>query len=264
MGDNARGYETGLVGADLPGLDRGSWHCETEIRKYDGDWTPEQIDAGLAGEPFEIFHNERNALVNAGILVMLKAMRGDAPTYFSNANACIGVGDSSSSVTSAQTDLQGTLASGVTITGATNATPIVITAAAHGYNNGDTVTITGVSGNTSANGTWVIANKTTDTFELVGSIGIGAYTSGGTVQKGNRFRQHMDSTYPKVGVADGLADNQIQFRATFTSAQANWAWNEWGVFNAFVGGSMLNRSISAQGTKASPATWTFSILITIS
>src|SRR5690242_19929753 len=52
------------------------------------------------------------------------------------------------------------------ITGATNATPIVITAASHGYSNGDIVAIYGVLGNTAANGVWKIANVTTNTFEL--------------------------------------------------------------------------------------------------
>lgn len=66
------------------------------------------------------------------------------------------------------------------ITGATHASPIVVTSAAHGLSNGTRVTITGVGGNTAANGTFVVANKTADTFELEGSTGNGAYTSGGT------------------------------------------------------------------------------------
>lgn len=68
--------------------------------------------------------------------------------------------------------------SGQAITNATNATPIVITANAHGLSNGDTVYIQGVRGNTAANGTWVVANVATNTFELVGSSGNGSYTSG--------------------------------------------------------------------------------------
>jgi hypothetical protein len=41
--------------------------------------------------------------------------------------------------------------SGVAITGATNASPIVITAAGHMFQTGDSVTITGVQGNTAPN-----------------------------------------------------------------------------------------------------------------
>ncbi len=70
------------------------------------------------------------------------------------------------------------------ITGATNASPIVITATAHGFANGDLVIIGGVGGNVAANGLWKIANQATNTFELqrpdgVNATGSGAYTSGG-------------------------------------------------------------------------------------
>lgn len=71
------------------------------------------------------------------------------------------------------------------ITGATNATPIVITATAHGFTNGDIVLIGAVGGNQAANGIWKIANQAANTFELTNPItgtnvsGSGAYTSGG-------------------------------------------------------------------------------------
>jgi hypothetical protein len=71
------------------------------------------------------------------------------------------------------------------ITGATNATPIVITATAHGFTNGDIVSITGVAGNLAANGLWAIAGVAANTFQLTdpitagNSTGSGAYTSGG-------------------------------------------------------------------------------------
>lgn len=70
---------------------------------------------------------------------------------------------------------------GVQITNATNASPIVITAAAHGRSNGERVMISGVGGNTAANGLFTVANATTNTFELQGSTGNGAYASGGAV-----------------------------------------------------------------------------------
>jgi hypothetical protein len=75
------------------------------------------------------------------------------------------------------------------ITGATNATPIVVTSAAHGFANGDKVTISGVLGNTAANGTFLVAGKTTDTFQLTtlagaNVAGTGAYTSGGKLTSG--------------------------------------------------------------------------------
>lgn len=75
-----------------------------------------------------------------------------------------------------------------TITGATNASPIVITSASHGLQNGQRVTVSGVGGNTAANGTFKVANVTTDTFELSGSTGNGAYTSGGTWHLTGQFK----------------------------------------------------------------------------
>jgi hypothetical protein len=63
---------------------------------------------------------------------------------------------------------------------ASNESPIVITSENHGLTNGTRVTVASVGGNTAANGTFTVANVTTDTFELSGSTGNGAYTSGGT------------------------------------------------------------------------------------
>lgn len=66
-----------------------------------------------------------------------------------------------------------------TITNATNASPIVITSAAHGLVSGDRVLVSDVGGNTNANGSWQITKTTDDAFRLIGSTGNAAYTSGG-------------------------------------------------------------------------------------
>lgn len=71
-----------------------------------------------------------------------------------------------------------------TITGITQANPAVVTATAHGFTNGDAVTITGVVGMTEVNGnSYTVANATANTFELSGtnSTGFTAYASGGSV-----------------------------------------------------------------------------------
>ena len=79
-----------------------------------------------------------------------------------------------------------------TITGATRASQVVVTSAAHGFSNGDKVVITGVSGMTELNNReFVVANVATNTFELldidgatpVNSSGFNAYVSGGSVAK---------------------------------------------------------------------------------
>ena len=55
----------------------------------------------------------------------------------------------------------------VSITDATNTTPIVCTSASHGYEENTVVLIAGVTGNTNANGIRRIVNVTTNDFELV-------------------------------------------------------------------------------------------------
>jgi hypothetical protein len=70
------------------------------------------------------------------------------------------------------------------VTGATNPAapaPIVITCAAHGFVTGDIVAVSGVEGNTGANGSWAIRVLSPDTFSLQGSRGTGAYMAGGAV-----------------------------------------------------------------------------------
>ena len=65
---------------------------------------------------------------------------------------------------------------------ATNASPIVVTTtSANTLQTGDTVYISGVSGNTAANGSFVITVSDTTHFSLNGSTGSGAYAGGGTV-----------------------------------------------------------------------------------
>lgn len=71
--------------------------------------------------------------------------------------------------------------SGASITNATNATPIQITATSHGLVTGQLVTITGVVGNLAANGTFNVTFVDANNFTLNGTTGGGAYTSGGTV-----------------------------------------------------------------------------------
>lgn len=72
----------------------------------------------------------------------------------------------------------------VQVTGATNASPIAITTAvAHGLSTGDVVSISGVTGNTAANGlSWTITVTGATTFTLNSSVGNGAYVNGGIVE----------------------------------------------------------------------------------
>ncbi len=74
------------------------------------------------------------------------------------------------------------------VTGATNAAPIVVTSALHGLTAGMSVTVASVGGNTAANGTFIISAATTNTFTLFGSTGNSNYTSGGTWKSTGLYR----------------------------------------------------------------------------
>lgn len=67
----------------------------------------------------------------------------------------------------------------IAITDATNADPIVLTVPSHGRLTGDIGIITGVLGNTAADGTKTLTVIDSDHVSLSGAAGNGAYTSGG-------------------------------------------------------------------------------------
>ncbi len=66
------------------------------------------------------------------------------------------------------------------ITSSTNATPIVITDAAHGLVSGEYVSVTGHLINTAANGYWQVTVIDANTFSLDGSVGNGVGAATGT------------------------------------------------------------------------------------
>lgn len=73
----------------------------------------------------------------------------------------------------------------------------------------------------------------------------------------NKFRK-------LVKQAPTVAANVGTWVADFLSAEANFAWAEFGLFNGATGGVMLNRAVSANGTKAAGSVWTFTVTIQIS
>jgi hypothetical protein len=118
------------------------------------------------------------------------ATAGQALTYFNNAQAAIGVGDSTTAAAATQTDLQAAT---------------------------------------------------------------------------NKLRVGMDATYPQHtdGTTSGSAS--AVFRSTFSTAQANWAWQEWVVANSATAGTgrILNRKVESLGTKTSAASWQMTVTLTL-
>lgn len=172
--------------------DRGKWAVKWTLRKYHEDlqdWIDRygkaEGERRFAEEcqPYETREIKGNILVNNGIQLMLDALIGTAITAFSNANARIGVGDSSTTAAATQTDLQAAT---------------------------------------------------------------------------NKLRKAMDATFPS------RTNQTMTWKSSFTSGEANFAWNEWAIFNAASGAtSMLNRKVESLGTKTT-GTWTLQADVTIS
>lgn len=128
------------------------------------------------------------------------------------------------------------------ITNITQANPAVVTAVAHGFSTGNTITITGVVGMTEVNGiSFRISVLTNDTFELDGinSSGYTAYVSGGTATRENSATTigtgpgDFDKTYTYVVTAvdengiESLASSpaSITTASLTTTAGVRLTWN---------------------------------------
>ena len=70
-----------------------------------------------------------------------------------------------------------------------------------------------------------------------------------------KFRKGMDPGYPMV------VGNEMIFQATFTGNEANFPWYEWGICNAPVGGTLLNRRVRYEGTKLQGQTWVYQVSV---
>lgn len=116
-------------------------------------------------------------------------------------------------------------ANSLPITNATNATPIVITRVAHELAEGDLVTISEVLGNTAANGTWRIENVTADTFELIDSVGNGAYTGGGAFTLLNGSRCSLIAVWGGRIVLSGLDTDPNNIFMSAVGDPFNWDYS---------------------------------------
>lgn len=100
-----------------------------------------------------------------------------------------------------------------------------------------------------------------------GTAAVGDTDLSATAGSANRWFQIMDATFPS------RAGAVLSFKSTFGTADGNFTWNEWGIdigtptvtSGATVNATLLNHKTSAAlGTKASGATWAFTVTITLS
>lgn len=99
-------------------------------------------------------------------------------------------------------------------------------------------------------------------------IGVGdsntaaANTQTDLIASTNKFRQPMEATFPTHTDGTTSGAHQIVFKSIFATGDANYAWEEWAVFNASTAGRMLNRKVESLGTKVSGA-WTLTITLSL-
>lgn len=102
-----------------------------------------------------------------------------------------------------------------------------------------------------------------NTYIGVGDSATAAAATQTDLQGTNKFRKVMNPTYPTHTDGTGGSNGTALFQASFGTADANFAWREWGIFNASTAGRMLNRKVQAFGTKPAGATWTLTITLSI-
>lgn len=114
-------------------------------------------------------------------------------------------------------------------------------------------------------GTSVTAFDNTNAYIGVGdSTTAAADTQTDLVAATNKLRKAMDATYPQhTDSTSVVGAKSIVYRSTFATTDANFAWQEWGIFNAAAAGRMLNRKVESLGTKTSAATWTLTLTLSL-
>jgi photosystem II stability/assembly factor-like uncharacterized protein len=157
-----------------------------------------------------------------------------------------------------------------TVTAASNASPIQVTAATHGLSTGDWVIVDGVAGNTAANGLWQVTKVDTNNVTLDGSSGNAAYTSGGTITSNPNTHifygdgtSWVELTEKITCVVTAVDDTNRQFTANtlqdiFATTQGNTAvdyFAEWIAVGATANVAMLVKNSTAW----SGATATFTL-----
>ena len=66
----------------------------------------------------------------------------------------------------------------------------------------------------------------------------------------------MEATFPT------RSTNVLTFNAIFGTGDGNFQWSEWGIFNAAVAGTMLNRKVEPLGEKTNVHVWSVSVTLT--
>lgn len=72
----------------------------------------------------------------------------------------------------------------------------------------------------------------------------------------SKLRKGVNTGFPARSGA------QLTFQTTFNTSEANFAWEEVGLFNDGVAGQMFWRRVQNLGTKTSSSTWVLEVVLT--
>lgn len=113
----------------------------------------------------------------------------------------------------------------------------------------------------------VNATPTVGVFNLANTyLGVGDGVTGAantqtTLQGSNTLLKQATAVNHTDATTAGA--QQATLITTFATGDANFAWQEWGVFNAASAGRMLNRKVESLGTKTSAATWQLTLTLSL-
>jgi hypothetical protein len=147
-----------------------------------------------------------------------------------------------------------------TPTGATAATPIVVTQAAHGFGTNDIIQLSGITGITGINGIWQITVNSSSTYTLIGSVGGGSSFGGGTnacqlINGAADTAMTTDSGITRVAGTQSNPSANVYKTVGSLTASSSLAIVEWGLFSASTSGTLLDRRwFNTAGAPATTAT----------
>lgn len=89
--------------------------------------------------------------------------------------------------------------------------------------------------------------------------GVTAFSAAHTdLQGASKLRVDMDGAFPSI------ATNVLTFQSTFGTPDANFSWDEWGIFNSAIGGTeMLSRKVEPLGVKTNAQTWQITVTLDV-
>ncbi len=102
----------------------------------------------------------------------------------------------------------------------------------------------------------------------IGNSSAAAVNTQKALQGGSKIFKIMSAGFPTHTTGSTVAAAaQVQFKSTFTTAQANFTWWEWGVANIATTAAvqrLLNRKVANLLTKTSAATASLTVTLTLS